>query len=128
MLSTADSKNSLLNLTNVGLLPFDFWSLTLLFKELIRLFNNLSNPGSNWSSLFKACWYRSLISAELTKSIIVSKGTPSDNIFPANPTACIFNPNLAIKRSLALSVSIVIKEEITSCTLCPSTLYLPNPV
>ena len=53
------------------------------------------------------------------KSKEVLIGTPNAVRLPTKPNADLFNPSLATNLSFALSVAIVIKEEIISCFLRP---------
>ena len=46
-------------------------------------------------------------------------GTPKAVKFATTPRACLFKPSLATRRSLALSVAIVINAEIISCLRNP---------
>ena len=80
-------------------------------------FTKASTPGSNLSFLFKAVEYMSAIVGLLIKSNEVLIGTPNAVKLPTKLKADLFNPSLATNLSFALSVAIVIKEEMISCFL-----------
>ena len=61
----------------------------------------------------------SRINGLLTNSKDVLIGTPKPVIVPTNDNAALLSPSFATSLSLALSVAIVIKEDIISCFLRP---------